>query len=185
MSRVPKNTSISRSAAFKPVRVAALWRGEWCLILVQVCSSIFTWLSLQTDYAIRPSWTPSCRGVNNRRNSPAKSGRLIGCTQDHLVTPRLHAFFCAGASGDFSPSCAGAAVCVFCVQRWYSAYLGCNEWLFKLLLLFYHLQPVCAFSSDLWHKQGILSTQLPLTGCFLFFGPFSVNPRDGCAWKSQ
>ncbi len=25
------------------------------------------------------------------------------------------------------------------------------------------------------------STQLPLTGYFLFFGPFSVNPRDGCA----
>ncbi len=23
--------------------------------------------------------------------------------------------------------------------------------------------------------------QLPLTGYFLFFGPFSVNPRDGCA----
>ncbi len=29
------------------------------------------------------------------------------------------------------------------------------------------------------------STKLPLTGYFLFFGPFSVNPRDGCVWKSQ
>ncbi len=29
------------------------------------------------------------------------------------------------------------------------------------------------------------STQLPLTGYFLFFGPFSVNPRDSCALKSQ
>ncbi len=29
------------------------------------------------------------------------------------------------------------------------------------------------------------STQLPLTGYFLFFGSFSVNPRDGCVWKSQ
>ncbi len=29
------------------------------------------------------------------------------------------------------------------------------------------------------------STQLPLTGYFFFFGPFSVNPRDGCAGKSQ
>ncbi len=29
------------------------------------------------------------------------------------------------------------------------------------------------------------STQLPFTGYFLFFGPFSVNPRDGCVWKSQ
>ncbi len=29
------------------------------------------------------------------------------------------------------------------------------------------------------------STQLPPTGYFLFFGSFSVNPRDGCVWKSQ
>ncbi len=29
------------------------------------------------------------------------------------------------------------------------------------------------------------STQLQLTGYFLFFGPFSVNPKDGCAWKSR
>ncbi len=36
-----------------------------------------------------------------------------------------------------SPSAAGIAV--LCVQRWYSAYLGCNEWLFELLLHFYHL----------------------------------------------
>ncbi len=34
-------------------------------------------------------------------------------------------------------------------------------------------------------NMAFLSTQLPLTGYFLFFGPFSVNPRDGCAWKSQ
>ncbi len=55
---------------------------------------------------------------------------------------------------------------VLCVQRWYSAYLGCNKGLFELLLPFYHLWPVCPFSSDLWHQQGILSTQLPLTGYF-------------------
>ncbi len=29
------------------------------------------------------------------------------------------------------------------------------------------------------------STQLPLTGYFLFFGPFSVNPGDGFVWKYQ
>ncbi len=28
---------------------------------------------------------------------------------------------------------------VLCIQRWYSAYLGCNEWLFELLLPFCHL----------------------------------------------
>ncbi len=30
-------------------------------------------------------------------------------------------------------------------------------------------------------NKVFLSTQLPLTGYFLFFGPFSVNPRDSCA----
>ncbi len=34
-------------------------------------------------------------------------------------------------------------------------------------------------------NKAFSSTQLPLTGYFLFFGPFSVNPRDGCAWKFQ
>ncbi len=34
-----------------------------------------------------------------------------------------------------SPSASGFDV--LCVQRWYSAYLGCNEWLFELLLPFY------------------------------------------------
>jgi len=35
----------------------------------------------------------------------------------------------------------------------------------------YHLEPVSPFSSDLSHQRGIF------TGCFLFFGPFSVNPE--------
>ncbi len=65
-------------------------------------SVICTWLSLQTDYAIRPSWIPFCRGVNNCRNSPAKSGWLIGCAPGHQVTPRLNALFHTGASGDSS-----------------------------------------------------------------------------------
>ncbi len=34
-------------------------------------------------------------------------------------------------------------------------------------------------------NKAFSSTQLPLTGYFLFFWPFSVNPRDGCTWKSQ
>ncbi len=33
-------------------------------------------------------------------------------------------------------------------------------------------------------NKAFSTTQLPLTGYFLFFGPFSVNPRDGFAWKS-
>lgn len=34
------------------------------------------------------------------------------------------------------------------VQRWYSAYLGSNEWLFEFLLPFYHVEAVCLFSSE-------------------------------------
>ncbi len=34
-------------------------------------------------------------------------------------------------------------------------------------------------------NKAFSSTQLLLTGYFLFFGPFSVNTRDGCVWKSQ
>ncbi len=34
-------------------------------------------------------------------------------------------------------------------------------------------------------NKAFPSTQLPLTGYFRFFGPFSVNPRDGWMWKSQ
>ncbi len=30
-------------------------------------------------------------------------------------------------------------------------------------------------------SKAFSSTKLLLTGYFLFFGPFSVNPRDGCA----
>ncbi len=34
-------------------------------------------------------------------------------------------------------------------------------------------------------NKAFSSTQLPLTGYFLLLGSFSVNPRDGCVWKSQ
>ncbi len=64
----------------------------------------------------------------------------------------------------WSPSASGFDV--LCVQRWYSAYLGCNKWLFELLLPFYHLKPVWPFSSDI--NQTFSSTQLPLTGYFSF-----------------
>ena len=34
-------------------------------------------------------------------------------------------------------------------------------------------------------NKAFSPTELLLTGYFLFFRPFSVNPRDGCAGKSQ
>ncbi|XP_073791229.1 lysosomal membrane ascorbate-dependent ferrireductase CYB561A3-like isoform X2 [Danio rerio] len=38
---------------------------------------------------------------------------------------------------------------LLCLQGCSSAYLGCNEWLFELLLTFYQLESVWPFSSDL------------------------------------
>ena len=35
------------------------------------------------------------------------------------------------------------------------------------------------------NNKVLLPTELLLTGCFLFFAPFSANTRDCCAWKSQ
>ncbi len=69
-----------------------------------LCRDASTPVTTDCAYAIRPSWTPLRRGVNNWRNSPAKSGRLIGCAPGHQVTPRLRALFRAGAPGDSSPS---------------------------------------------------------------------------------
>ncbi len=34
-------------------------------------------------------------------------------------------------------------------------------------------------------NNAVSPTEMPLAGYFLFFGPFSVNPRDGYVWKSQ
>ncbi len=83
----------------------------------------------------------------------------------------------------WSPSASGFNV--LCVQRWCSAYPGCNVWLFELLLLFYHLYPVCPFSSDLWHQQGIFIHTTVVHWIFYFFGPFSVNPRFVCEYPSR
>ena len=42
-----------------------------------------------------------------------------------------------------------------CVQRWYSAFSGCDECLFELLLPSCDLEPVCPISSDLSHQRGM------------------------------
>ncbi len=48
-----------------------------------------------------------------------------------------------------SPSASGFDV--LCIQRWYSTYLGCNEWLFELLLL----SSLTSLSILLWHQKCI------------------------------
>ncbi|MEQ2300626.1 hypothetical protein AMECASPLE_027644 [Ameca splendens] len=70
---------------------------------------------------------------------------------------------------------------VLCIQRCSSACLGCNEWLFELLLPFYQLEPVWPFSSDLWHQQGICAQRTAAHWIVSLFRPFSVNHRDGSA----
>jgi len=50
---------------------------------------------------------------------------------------------------------------------------------FEFLLPFYQLEPAWPwFSSNLWHQQSIFAHRTATH--FLFFGPFSVNPWDGC-----
>ncbi len=46
-------------------------------------------------------------------------------------------------------------------------------------------QSVCPFSSDLGYQQGIFVHTTAAHWIFSLFGPFSVNPRDGSALKSQ
>jgi len=53
-----------------------------------------------------------------------------------------HGVFCC-----CSPSV--SRLCVLWLHKCFSAYLGCNEWLFQSKLLFYQLESVGPFSSDL------------------------------------
>lgn len=61
--------------------------------------------------------------------------------------------------------------------RCYSALFGLNEQLFELTMPYSHLEPVCPSHIN----RAFL---LPLTE-HLCFGPFPVNPRDGCMWKNS
>ena len=56
---------------------------------------------------------------------------------------------------------------VLCNQGFSYAYLGCNEWLFDLMLPLDQLQPVWPFSSDLCHQQGIFAHRIA-AHCFFF-----------------
>lgn len=66
-----------------------------------------------------------------------------------------------------------------CVWRGYSAYLGCNRWLFESLLtffffsLFYNLEPVCPLSCDTWHPQARRRGCVKSTLSTWMFGMFS------------
>ncbi len=61
---------------------------------------------------------------------PVRIVASVSCSYLTGAAPGV-VFYCC------SPSALGFDV--LCIQRWYSTYLGCNEWLFELLLPFYHL----------------------------------------------
>ncbi len=83
----------------------------------------------------------------------------------------------------WSPSASGLMCCVFrdgilqtlVVTRGYLSYC--------CLSIISNQSAHSPLTSDI--NNTFSSTQLLFTGYFLFFRPFSVNPRDGCVWKSQ
>jgi len=66
-----------------------------------------------------------------------------------------------------------------CVFRDALLHLGCNS-LFELILFFYQLNQSDHSPLTSGINKAFSPTILPLTAYFLFFGPFSVKPRDGC-----
>jgi len=85
----------------------------------------------------------------------------------------LASLSCSQLTGGVSSAAAVAPLLqgwLYCAFRDALLHLGCNKWLFELLFVFLSAQ------------QGIFTHRTP--GYFLFFWPFSVNPRDGCVWIS-
>jgi len=73
-------------------------------------------------------------------------------------------------------------LCVLWLHKCFAAYLGCNEWLFQSKLLFYQLESVGPFSSDILHQEGIFAHMTAAYWMFFpFLKPFFVNTRNGCA----
>lgn len=62
-----------------------------------------------------------------------------------------------------------------CIWRYSSAYLGCNECLFELLLSYYQLILVWSFSSDIWYQWDIFALRNTAYWVFSLFRRFSVN----------
>ncbi len=71
---------------------------------------------------------------------------------------------------------------VFCIPWLWWVVIWVTQ-LYRCLSMISNQSAHSPLTSDI--NKAFLSTQLPLTGNFLFYGPFSVNPRDGCVWKSQ
>ncbi len=82
-----------------------------------------------------------------------------------------------------SPSASGFRCCAFRDGILHILVVKCGYLSYCCLSIISNQSAHSPLTSDI--NKAFSSTQLPLTGCFLFFGPISVNPRDGCVWKSQ
>ena len=98
----------------------------------------------------------------------------VSCSKLTRVIPVVVFCCCSPSASRFD---------VLCVQRWLDG-LGCGY------LSYYHLSSIVLnrsahspLTSDI--IKAFLSTYPPLTEYFLFFGPFSINLRDGCLWKPR
>jgi len=94
---------------------------------------------------------------------------VSSCSCSQLTGMTAVCFFCCCC---LSPSSFNE----LCVQTCSSADLSCSKWLFELLLPFCQLKSVWPFTSDL--IKAFSPTELPLTGFFILFCPFSVNPKQ-------
>ncbi len=77
----------------------------------------------------------------------------------------------------------GSTCCVFRDDILYTLVVTSGYFSYCCLSIISNQSVHSPLTSDI--NKAFSSTQLPLTGYFLFFWPFSVNPRDGCVWKSQ
>jgi len=84
-----------------------------------------------------------------------------------------------------SSAVVASRLCVLWLLKCFSAYIGCNEWLFQLL---FSLSCSSISLNQLAHipltssiSNAFSPTGLPHTGCFPLVTPFFVNPRNGCA----
>lgn len=78
---------------------------------------------------------------------------------------------------------------VVCAKFW--SYHPNVETRFSDLLMSRHGEPCWTAASlyviswQKWHHKAFSPRKLLLSGWFLFFRPFSINPRDACVGKSQ
>lgn len=130
---------------------------------------MFNWYSVD-------SWVPKCaKKISPTTLHQTKQGRMAAFVflyQIHQTGQRLSSLLLPLLVTEYElqwhPVWSFVAAAHF--QRCSSADFGCDDGLSELVSPSCQLQGNAAFSQR----------NLPLTGCSLSFGSFSVNPREGC-----